>query len=220
MTLNYPSTWRYGWSKRLGLLLSVSSLAIGCGGSSPTTTTPVNCASGTHLEGSTCVANTLTQTQVDPDAVFGLLNSVVAFYNQNLAGRPTGYQNITVNCSGGGTVRITGTTSYSSGNGITTVNLTYAMTNCQSTQISGDGSLTVALTFNGTVTENGSWNLPSYKSAAYQSTGNLGVVGTVNARGYAQATINESCPVGVNHTIGSANSVAGQFCGRNASWSN
>jgi hypothetical protein len=208
------------WSKRLGLLFTVSSLAIGCGGGTDPANNILNCAQGTHQEGSVCVANTLTQTQVDSDAVFGLLNSIVAFYNQNLAGHPTGNQNITANCPGGGTVHITGTTSYSSSNGITTVNLTYAMTNCQSTQISSDGSLTVTLTFNGTVTENGSWNLPNYLSAAYLSTGSVGLVGTVSARGYAQVTVGESCPVGFNHTIGSANSVAGQICGRNASWSN
>jgi hypothetical protein len=204
-------------SRCLGALVAAGLLA-SCGGSGGNAALPLNCSPGTHEVGNACVPNTLTQAQVDGATVWALLNSIVDFYNQNLAGRPVGSQNVTADCPGGGTVTITGSSGYSSSNAITTSNLTYAMSGCQTSQISADGNTVAAIATTGTVTETGSWNIPDYKSGKYQSTGSLIMTGTVNVTGFAPATINQSCNVGLTHNIsGSTNTLTGTICDRPAS---
>jgi len=152
--------------------------------------------------------------------IWALDNILVNFYNQNLAGRPTGpNQNVTVNCQGTGNVNISGTTSYDASHGITSASpLVYTMTNCQASVVSSDGSLSAALTLTGVMNENGSWNAPSYASVAYQANANLGMTGTITSRGFAPATISQSCSVGFSSSISStSNTLVGTVCGRPAS---
>jgi hypothetical protein len=193
----------------------MSTLFLGCGSGSAND--PLTCLQGTHQEGNACVPNTLSQAVADSDTLWMLINDLANFYNQNLAGRPVGNQNVTANCIGGGTVTITGSDGYDSTHGITTSNLIYTMSACQTTQASSSSNLTVTLTLNGIIRENGSWNGSTYKSAAYSSTGNLGMNGTISATGFAPATVNQSCSVGFSHTISSSsNTVSGTICGRSA----
>lgn len=216
MTLNHARALSKNLSSCTGLLLIASSLVAGCGGgaSSPT------CAVGTHLQANSCVADppsNISQALADDDTVWALLNGVVEMYNQNLAGKPSGAQNITGPCPVGGTVQITGTTSVDSAHNLTSVSLRYAMTNCKISEVSTSPAVTVALTLNGTLTETGSWNMPTFKSANYQTTG-LAINGTDRRTGYAEATIAETCDVAFSHNISSSgNTYSGTVCGRPAS---
>jgi hypothetical protein len=96
-------------------------------------------------------------------------------YNQNLAGHPVGGQNITVSGPMGGTVIITGSTGYSSNNGITTTDLVFSMNLIQySTNVSG---FETQITLTGAATYTGSFS-SSYTSVNHQSN-NLHVTGSV-----------------------------------------
>ena len=69
------------------------------------------------------------------DVAWGIITGLVDIFNQNLAGTPTGTIDMTAAGPFGGTVHITGTTSYNQGNGIETVHLKYDMSNCQYPQL-------------------------------------------------------------------------------------
>ena len=74
-------------------------------------------------------------------------------FNQNLAGTPTGTIDMTAAGPFGGTVHITGITSYDQSNGIETVHLKYDMSNCQISSTSSASDLNVNLTLNGVISE-------------------------------------------------------------------
>jgi len=96
-------------------------------------------------------------------------------YNQNLAGHPVGGQNITANGPMGGTVIITGSTGYSSNNGITTTDLIFSMTSIKYvTNVSG---FETEITLTGATTYTGSFS-DSYTSLNHQSD-NLYILGSV-----------------------------------------
>ena len=96
-------------------------------------------------------------------------------YNQNLAGHPVGSQNITPNGPMGGTVIITGSTGYSSNNGITTTDLIFSMTSIKYvTNVSG---FETEITLTGATTHTGSFS-DSYTSLNHQSD-NLYISGSV-----------------------------------------
>lgn len=96
-------------------------------------------------------------------------------YNQNLAGHPVGGQNITANGPMGGTVIITGSTGYSSNNGITTTDLIFSMTSIKYvTNVSG---FETEITLTGATTYTGSFS-DSYTSLNHQSD-NLYISGSV-----------------------------------------
>ena len=203
--------------KSLGLLILCSSVAAGCsnGADAPI---PPDCSRGTHLDGGACVPNppsTLSQAQIDGDTSWALLSGVVDVYNQNVAGRNSGAQDVTASCPVGGTVRVTGTVGVDSASSVTTVNLSYAMTNCRMSSASATASVRVTLAINGTIVETGSWHLPTYKSANYQSTG-LVLSGTDDWTGYVEGKMSETCDIAFSHDIsGSGNTVDGTICGRN-----
>jgi hypothetical protein len=156
---------------------------------------------------------TPSQAQIDRHAGWGIIDGVVDIYNQNLAGRPSGSQNITATCPSGGSVRITGSTSVDTRTSITSVNLSYAMTDCQVIETLGGGTV-VSLKFNGTVTEVGSWNIPSYKNSGYHAT-SLIMSGTDTSTGFTDASLTQTCDVNLTHSIsGQSNTEAGTICGR------
>ncbi len=96
-------------------------------------------------------------------------------YNQNLAGHSVGNQNLTANGPMGGTVIITGTTGYSSNNGITTTDLTFNMTSIKYvTNVSG---FATEITLTGAATYTGSFS-GDYTSLNHQSD-NIHITGSV-----------------------------------------
>jgi hypothetical protein len=132
-----------------------------------------------------------------------LANLVNDLYNQNLAGRPVGSQNLSAQCPLGGTAAITGTTGFDSTHNITSVNLTYMMTSCHA---SASG---VQLTYTGTVTEVGSFDSMTLQSLNDASDA-LTTTGTVD--GFA---VNDTaCAVHVNVDNNSTPEVTGTLCGR------
>ncbi len=150
------------------------------------------------------------QNVLDSDVVWQIGSGVGTIYNQNLAGHPVGNQNIpSASCPLGGTVAITGTTGYGSNNSITTVNLTYNMTNCR---ISGTGSATgsgVMLTLTGTLTYTGSF-ASGYTSTNFQST-SLRMDGVATRSAYTDGIIAQDCSVsGTNN----GTAIYGLICGR------
>ncbi|MDH4161234.1 MAG: hypothetical protein OEW15_00920 [Nitrospirota bacterium] len=180
------------------VLVCVAAVAIGGCGSSSTSSGP----------------QAYTQDTLDSDTVWAVNTGMVSIYNNNLAGKPTGSQNMpNKNCALGGTVSITGTTTYDSIHGITTVDLTYALSNCRFT--SASGSLSVTLTMNGTMTHSGFFSSSS-KDEIFSSNGaNVSIVGTAERTGYIDGTINENCTY---YAQSKTSSVTGSICGRDVSW--
>ena len=160
--------------------------------------------------------STLSQTTVDDDTAIALADGADDIYNQNLAGKTTGNQSVTANCPVGGSVHITGTVGFDSTHNITTVNLTYVMTGCKVSVVSPMGGVNVALSMDGTMTETGSWDGSTYQSVNYQAMG-LTMSGTDQRSGYAQATIAQTCDVGLTaNQSGSTVTTSGTICSRSA----
>ncbi len=103
------------------------------------------------------------------DVAWGIMTGLVDIYNLNIEGTPTGPVDIVANGPFGGTVHITGTTSYDEVNGIETVHLQYDMLNCRISSTSSSLDLNVDLTLNGVISEDGNWSA-SNVSLAYNST--------------------------------------------------
>jgi hypothetical protein len=102
------------------------------------------------------------------DIAWGIMKGLSDIWNQYIAGTPVG--SIDINAEGpfGGTVHITGTTSYSQSNGIETVHLEYEMSDCRISSTSSTGDLNVDLTLNGVISEDGSFS-STYTSLSYKS---------------------------------------------------
>ena len=141
-----------------------------------------------------------------------MINCYTDIYNQNLAGVPTGGHNITTDGPMGGTVLITGTTTYDNTHGITTTDLVLAMNAVQYiySYTYGDGrTWTANLTITGSTTYTGSFS-DDYTSVNHQAN-NLQITGTVNFDGVTRSingmgvvSINRSSTVAVNifgHTV-------------------
>ena len=96
-------------------------------------------------------------------------------YNQSLAGHSVGGQNITANGPMGGKVIITGSTGYSSNNGITTTDLVFSMTSVK--YITSVSDFDTEITLTGATTYSGSFS-DSYTSVNHQSN-NLHISGSV-----------------------------------------
>lgn len=113
-----------------------------------------------------------------------LINCYVDIYNQNLAGMPTGSQNITSNGPMGGTVVITGTDSYDNTHGITTADLLFSMTEVKyiySYPGSNNKTWRAEVILTGSTTYAGSFS-NSYTSVNHQAN-NLHIVGSVTYDG-------------------------------------
>jgi hypothetical protein len=141
-----------------------------------------------------------------------MINCYTDIYNQNLAGVVTGTHNITTDGPMGGTVVITGTTSYDNTHGITTTDLLLSMNAVRYTYSHTDintKTWTVHITLTGATTYSGSFS-NSYTSVNHQSS-DMYVKGTVTYDGVTrsidsmgQVSINRSSTTAVNifgHTV-------------------
>lgn len=146
---------------------------------------------------------------------YTIIKCYTDIYNQNLAGKPTGTQNITTTGPMGGTVIITGSSSYDSTHAITTTDLTFVLTNVvqtySATSTSGNTTVTTQVTISGTSTYKGSFS-QTYTSLNHQSQ-NLHVVGTVNYAGTVR-TIDQTGTVIMNRST----TTSVNLFGHNVSW--
>lgn len=156
------------------------------------------------------------QTCQDDNVGFAIDDSLIFLYNQNLAGKTAGNQNVTANCPGGGTVTITGYDSVSqvSGGSIVNVMFSFDMRSC-TMQAS-----TYSLTFTGAVTQQGTFpasNTPGSNALTDRSS-TLAISGTLLD---VNVSINESCDVSLtnswNHVMGATGWLNGTLCGRTVS---
>jgi hypothetical protein len=146
------------------------------------------------------------------DVAWGTMTGLVDIYNQNLAGTPTGPVDITVAGPFGGSVHITGTTSFDQGNGIETVHLQYDMVNCRISSTSSSSNLNVDLTLTGVITEDGSWS-QNYTSLSYNSAA-LRVNGS-SQRGDRQRDVNDMTTFKANRT---SSGTSAELFGFKVSW--
>lgn len=143
-----------------------------------------------------------------------LINCYTDIYNQNLAGMPTGSQNITADGPMGGTVVITGTTTYDNTHGITTTDLILSMASVNYTYSFTDNSgkaWLTQITVTGNTTYSGSFS-NTYTSVNHQSV-SLQIKGTVTYNGVVRS-IDSSGAVNINRS----SSTAVTIFGHTASW--
>lgn len=156
---------------------------------------------------SACDDDDRDQQREDDMVVYAALDTTNFLFNQNLAGHPTGAQDLTVPCPLGGTVHITGTTSADTQTLIDTVDLVYSMQACANVGSGYD------LVFSGDIHAQGSFRSTGYKAMTKQSLA-LTFAGTVDAG--ATVTVGETCELAINETgedFGGS-SVIGKLCGR------
>jgi hypothetical protein len=146
------------------------------------------------------------------DVAWGIMTGLVDIYNQNIAGTPTGPVDIVANGPFGGTVHITGTTSYDSGNGIETVHLQYDMLNCRISSTSSSSDLNVDLNLNGVISEDGTWS-SSYVSLSYNSPA-IAVDGS-SQKGSRQRDVNDMTAFKANRT---SSGTSAELFGFKVSW--
>jgi hypothetical protein len=161
------------------------------------------------------------QDMLDIDTLWAVGWIASDVYNQNLAGKPGGAQDVTASCPLGGTVHVTGTVTNSASTGITSVDLTYDMTDCQDAQTCTDGACSVVLSATGVLAETGSWNSATGFMSKNHQAASLKLVGTATRPDYQEAAIDETCELSESITrADNANggSTAGRVCGRTVSW--
>lgn len=146
------------------------------------------------------------------DVAWGIMTGLADIYNQNIAGTPSGAIDITANGPFGGTVHITGTTSYNQNNGIQTVHLQYDMSDCRISSTSSSSDVNVDLTLNGVISENGSWS-STYVSLSYDSDA-LNVDG-VSERGTKEREVNDTTTFKANRT---SSGISAELFGFKVSW--
>ena len=146
------------------------------------------------------------------DVAWGIMTGLSDIYNQNIAGTPSGAIDITASGPFGGTVHITGTTSYDQSNGIQTVHLQYDMSQCRVSSTSSSSDLNVDLTLNGVISEDGSWS-STYVSVSYGSDA-ISVNG-VSHRGTKERDVNDTTPFKANRT---SSGISAELFGFNVSW--
>jgi hypothetical protein len=146
------------------------------------------------------------------DVAWGIMTGLSDIYNQNIAGTPTGAVDLTAAGPFGGTVHITGTTTYDQGNGIETVHLQYDMTNCRLSSTSSSSDLNVDVTLNGVISEDGSWS-STYTSLSYGS--DLLNVDGVSTRGTKDRAVNNTTQFKANRT---SSGISAELFGFKVSW--
>jgi hypothetical protein len=146
------------------------------------------------------------------DVAWGIMTGLVDIYNQNIAGTPTGPVDMVANGPFGGTVHITGTTSHDQVNGIQTVHLQYAMSDCRVSSTSSPSDLNVDLTLNGVIEEDGTWS-STYTSLSYRSDA-LDVNG-VSTRGSKDRSVDNSTTFKANRT---SSGISAELFGFKVSW--
>jgi hypothetical protein len=170
---------------------------------------------------SSCSKDTTTEPETVSDKIFyeqlgsTIIKCYTDIYNQNLAGKPTGTQNITSPGPMGGSVIITGTNSIDKTHDITTTDISFSMTNVQytksQTSTSGNTTATTEITLTGTTTYFGSFS-SSYTSINHQSQ-NLHIKGSVTYAGVVR-NIDMTGPVIINRS----SSISVSIFGNTVSW--
>ncbi|HEY8042433.1 MAG TPA: hypothetical protein VIF15_21675 [Polyangiaceae bacterium] len=186
--------------RRLAGVGAVVVMVLGGACSSSHTSSPGDDGGGGGDGGS---VGTCDQTCLDSAAGFAVIDLVDALYNQSIAGKPSGVQNVNTPCPLGGTAVITGSDSVDTTHNLTSVNLQYAMTSCQ---VSANGT---QLTVNGTIAEVGSFDTSNNTSLNYSSTGAT-LLGS-----YAGTAINDpACVLHLEYNTSLKPQVTGVVCGR------
>lgn len=184
------------------------------GGTTSTTSTDTDTDTDT-------TTNEYPQNTLYSDILWATYGGIWDIWNQNIAGTYFGSRDETVNCPLGGTVHITGTSSYSSSTEIVTIDLNYDMTDCIFTKVWS--SLTVSLTLTGTINFSGGFRSDTssfgyWESTNIQSTA-LAISGTAQRSSYDDATINNTCDLNGSKSASSDSSTyTGIVCGESVSW--
>lgn len=139
------------------------------------------------------------------DIAYALANCYVDIYNQNLAGVQTGSHNLVSDGPMGGTVVITGTTSYDNTHGITGTDLLYNMTSVVYTTEHASVIITGSTTYKGTFSS-------TYTSLQNLSD-NLHIVATVTRDGETR-TLDNSGAVSINRST----NISATIFGNTVSW--
>ena len=163
---------------------------------------------------------TMSQSDIDMNTGFAIVDTASQIYNINFAGKPVGAQNLTTTCPQGGEVTITGSTGYSQNNNITTVDLTLNMKDCKSSRrytngINATSVTDVGFILTGIMTFKGSFDSSrGYNATTYQSD-SLKISGTISSTGYKTVIIDETCPftASINNET-----VSGYICSRQFSY--
>ncbi|MCB2220478.1 MAG: hypothetical protein KQI35_08795 [Bacteroidetes bacterium] len=143
-----------------------------------------------------------------------LINCYVDIYNQNLAGVTTGEHNITTTGPLGGSVLITGTTSYDNTHHITGTDLVFSMTGVKYTYSFTDNngkSWTTQITLSGNTTYSGTFS-NTYTSVNHQSDLLL-ITGTVSHEGITRS-MDDSGVVSINRS----SIIVANIFGHTVSW--
>ncbi|MFV8749130.1 hypothetical protein ACNOYE_01120 [Nannocystaceae bacterium ST9] len=143
---------------------------------------------------------------LDNLVAYGVLDTTWFLFNQNLAGKPTGTQDLVLACPLGGMVHITGQTSVDDSTAINSVDLTYTMIGCANAGTDYD------LVLNGEIHSTGTFRSTGYKALTEQSS-NLHWSGSV---GEGDEPVDETCAYSVNEQSGDFETghVTGELCGR------
>jgi len=159
-----------------------------------------------------CTKDRYSDESFYEDVAWGIMTGLGDIYNQNIAGTPTGPVDITAAGPFGGTVHITGTTSFDQGNGIQTVHLQYDMLDCRISSTSSSSNLNVDLKLNGVISEDGTWS-SSYVSLSYNSTA-LALDGS-SQKGSRQRDVNDVTTFKANRT---SSGTSAELFGFKVSW--
>lgn len=140
------------------------------------------------------------------------LSGVGDLYNQHVAGKPTGAQDLSGSCAFGGSFRITGQTGPNVSDSPQSIDLVYELTACRVAPVSADGATYADLIVDGVLTEQGSIS-PTYASVSYASD-DLGMTGTVTQQS-STYPVDRRCSVRMNRKTSSVNALV---CDTNVAW--
>lgn len=157
--------------------------------------------------------DTLQRTIFDNAIAQAQMQTTIILYDNHIAGKLTGNIDIQVSCPDGGSSRITGTVVPAASDGLTNIDLTFAMNACYAVLSGASGDRT-SLRTTGILRKTASFSA-SAATASYQSSGNLAVSGTlrhvINSRTHLEPSIDESCAFAATATRTQA---TGSYCGR------
>jgi hypothetical protein len=152
--------------------------------------------SGTTYEPPTC-----DQGCQDYLVGWALDDTLWFLWNQHIAGKPAGVQDIMGDCALGGTVHITGMNGVAGGTNTTDIEFTLA--DCENSDVRYD------LTFTGTVSMVGTFNVDVDSTAEVFSAPGLAVSGSLDY--LDDPTIDQACDVTVKQDD---SAISGRMCGR------
>ncbi len=173
--------------------------------------TPIGC-----FEDTGSYPGTISDETFYEQIAAGIIFCIAEMYNQNLAGKPTGEQNISTSGPLGGSVTITGTTGLDQTHDITTIDLSYDMAavRCIQTDEQGGDEWVTNLTLTGTVTDKGSFS-DTFHSTSIQSN-LLRILVSSSRNGEVLRTLDETGPISINYQT---NSVSANIFGHTVAWS-